>query len=195
MAVPERRCRPTILTEALTALFGESVRGLSPATISRLKSVWQADYEAFCERDWRGHEMVYLWADGIYINAREADRRCVLVLIGCDAHGRSIFWRLTKASVGGGGGGGGGGGVNLRPGRRLPTGPSGPRVDQATQVGCRRWGNGVLGGFERGLPRDRAATVLGAQDRQCPGQIAQARAASGQVNAPRNLAGGYPTSR
>ena len=46
--------------EALTALFGESVRGLSPATISRLKSVWSTDYEAFCDHDWRGHEMVYL---------------------------------------------------------------------------------------------------------------------------------------
>ena len=33
----------------------------------------------FCQRDWRGHEMVYLWAGGIYINARAADRRCVLV--------------------------------------------------------------------------------------------------------------------
>jgi len=82
--------------EALTALFGESVRGLSPATISRLKAVWQADYETFRERDWRGHEMVYLWADGIYINAREADRRCVLVLIGCDAHGRKHFLAIDE---------------------------------------------------------------------------------------------------
>jgi len=77
--------------EALTSLFGESVRGLSPATISRLKRVWQKDYDAFCERDWRGHEMVYLWADGIYINARAAERRCVLVLIGCDGHGKKHF--------------------------------------------------------------------------------------------------------
>ena len=82
--------------EALTALFGESVRGLSPATISRLKSVWQADYKAFCERDWRGHEMVYLWADGIYINARSADRRCVLVLIGCDRHGKKHFLAVDE---------------------------------------------------------------------------------------------------
>jgi transposase-like protein len=35
--------------------------------------------------------MAYLWADGIYINAREADRRCVLVLIGCDAHTNKHF--------------------------------------------------------------------------------------------------------
>ena len=82
--------------EALTALFGESFRGLSSATISRLKSVWEEDYKAFCQRDWRGHEMVYLWADGIYINARAADRRCVLVLIGCDAHGRKHFLAIDE---------------------------------------------------------------------------------------------------
>jgi putative transposase len=82
--------------EALAALFGESVRGLSPATISRLKSVWQQDYQSFCQRDWRGHEMVYLWADGIYINARSSDRRCVLVVIGCDAHGCKHFLAIDE---------------------------------------------------------------------------------------------------
>lgn len=82
--------------EALTALFGESVRGLSPATISRLKAVWQEDYQSFCQRDWRGHEMVYLWADGIYINARSSDRRCVLVVIGCDGYGRKHFLAIDE---------------------------------------------------------------------------------------------------
>jgi len=85
--------------EALTTLFGESVRSLSPATIRRLKSVWQHKYRAFCERDWNGHQMVYLWADGIYINARYADRRCVLVLIGRDAHGRKHFPAIDEASA------------------------------------------------------------------------------------------------
>ena len=82
--------------EALTALFGASVGGLSPSTISRLKSVWSKDYEAFCQCDWRDCEMVYLWADGIYINAREADRRCVLVLVGCDTHGRKHFLAIDE---------------------------------------------------------------------------------------------------
>lgn len=77
--------------EALQALFGESVKGLSASTISRLKTGWEDEYDAFRERDWRGHEMVYLWADGIYINVRAAERRCVLVIIGCDAHGRKHF--------------------------------------------------------------------------------------------------------
>jgi transposase-like protein len=82
--------------EALKALFGESVKGLSPATISRLKRGWEAEYGDFRTRDWRGHEMVYLWADGIYINVRAAERRCVLVLIGCDAHGRKHFLAIEE---------------------------------------------------------------------------------------------------
>jgi transposase-like protein len=43
--------------------------------------------------------MVYLWADGICINARSADRRCVLVLIGCDGHGRKHFLVAVHESL------------------------------------------------------------------------------------------------
>ncbi len=82
--------------EALKALFGESVKGLSASTISRLKVGWESEYETFRERDWRGHEMVYLWADGIYINVRAAERRCVLVVIGCDRHGRKHFLAIEE---------------------------------------------------------------------------------------------------
>jgi len=34
---------------------------------------------------------VYLWADGIYVNVRAEERRCVLVVIGCDVRGRKHF--------------------------------------------------------------------------------------------------------
>ena len=77
--------------EALEALFGESVKGLSPTTISRLKQGWEAEYAAWRSRDWHGHEFVYLWADGIYTNVRAEERRCILVLVGCDVHGRMHF--------------------------------------------------------------------------------------------------------
>jgi len=77
--------------EALKALFGESVRGLSPSTITRLKRAWEAEYGEWRQRDWQGHEFVYLWADGIYVNVRAEERRCVLVVIGCDVHGRKHF--------------------------------------------------------------------------------------------------------
>lgn len=82
--------------EALKGLFGESVKGLSPATIGRLKKAWEEEHKAFRRRDWSGHEMVYVWADGLYINVRAAERRCVLVLIGCDRDGRKHFLAIEE---------------------------------------------------------------------------------------------------
>lgn len=82
--------------EALKALFGESVRGLSPSTITRLKGAWETEYAEWRERDWRGHEFVYLWADGIYVNVRAEERRCVLVVIGCDVHGNKHFLAIEE---------------------------------------------------------------------------------------------------
>ncbi len=80
--------------EALEALFGGSVTGLSAATIMRLKRGWEEQYAQWCERDWHGHEFVYLWADGIYVNIRSQERRCLLVVLGCDIHGRKHFLAL-----------------------------------------------------------------------------------------------------
>ncbi len=82
--------------EALTALFGESVKGLSPATIGRLKRSWEEEYAEWREKDWRGHEFVYLWADGLYTNVRSEERRCLLVLIGCDAQGKKHFLAIEE---------------------------------------------------------------------------------------------------
>ena len=80
--------------EALTALFGESVGGLSPATVSRLKEGWEREYAQWREREWGGEEFVYLWVDGIYVNVRSGERRCLLVVVGCDARGRKRFLAL-----------------------------------------------------------------------------------------------------
>ncbi len=80
--------------EALQALFGESVKGLSAATIARLKGGWELEYAGWRERDWADEEFVYLWADGIYVNVRGEERRCLLVVVGCDARGRKRFLAL-----------------------------------------------------------------------------------------------------
>lgn len=80
--------------EALTALFGESVGGLSPASVSRLKEGWEREYAEWRERAWHGEEFAYLWADGIYVNVRSGERRCLLVVVGCDARGRKRFLSL-----------------------------------------------------------------------------------------------------
>jgi len=82
--------------EALKSLFGESVKGLSASTIVRLKQVWEGEYAKWRHRDWYGHEFVYLWADGIYLNVRADERRCLLVVIGCDVQGNKQFLAIEE---------------------------------------------------------------------------------------------------
>lgn len=82
--------------EALQALFGESVKGLSPSTIARLKHGWESEYAQWRCRDWHGHKFVYLWADGIYANVRRDERRCMLVVVGCDIRGNKHFLAIEE---------------------------------------------------------------------------------------------------
>jgi len=75
--------------EALKAILGDRVSGLSPANIVRLKTVWEAEYEAWQKRDLSDKQYVYVWADGIYFGVRlTPDRPCILVLIGARADGQ-----------------------------------------------------------------------------------------------------------
>jgi transposase-like protein len=75
-------------TEALAALVGKDAPGLSPSTISRLKSVWQQEYEQWLNRDLSRKRYVYIWADGVYCNVRMDDKQCLLVIIGATKDGR-----------------------------------------------------------------------------------------------------------
>ena len=82
--------------EALEALLGEDAKGLSATTISRLKSVWQSEYEAWTKRNLSQSRYVYLWADGIYFNVRsDDDKQCILVLIGASANGTKEFVAIS----------------------------------------------------------------------------------------------------
>jgi len=74
-------------TDALAALLGKNAPGLSAATISRLKTVWQDEYKKWQQRDLSNKRYVYFWADGIYCNVRMADRQCLLVIIGATDDG------------------------------------------------------------------------------------------------------------
>ncbi|MEO0767955.1 MAG: transposase, partial [Cyanobacteria bacterium J06649_4] len=69
-------------SEALSALLGPDAKGLSPATISRLKSKWQEEHQDWQERSLRHKRYVYVWADGIYFNIRGGERQCILVILG-----------------------------------------------------------------------------------------------------------------
>jgi transposase-like protein len=75
--------------EALSALLGKDAPNLSPAAITRLTAEWQADYEAWQKRDLSARRYVYMWADGVYLQARmEAAAECMLVLLGATPEGR-----------------------------------------------------------------------------------------------------------
>ena len=73
---------------ALEALLGEGATGLSAGTVSRLKQLWEADYDDWRKRDLSKRRYVYIWADGIYSNVRMDDRLCLLVIMGSDDAGR-----------------------------------------------------------------------------------------------------------
>src|SRR6266511_28869 len=74
---------------ALTELFGGAA-GLSASVISRLTTQWQAEREAFQQRDLQEVDYVYCWADGVHFNIRlgEQGRLCCLVIVGVRADGR-----------------------------------------------------------------------------------------------------------
>jgi putative transposase len=75
--------------EALVALLGREAPNLSPSVIARLTAEWQAEYEHWQRRDLSARRYVYVWADGVYLQARMEDHaECMLVLIGATPEGR-----------------------------------------------------------------------------------------------------------
>ena len=69
---------------ALEQLLGEDAAGLSPSTISRLCSEWEAEHARFRARELRFHQYAYWFVDGVHVSVRlgEDDRLCLLVVIG-----------------------------------------------------------------------------------------------------------------
>jgi putative transposase len=83
-------------SEALAALLGPQAKGLSAATVTRLKAVWAEEYEAWSKRSLAGKHYVYVWADGVHFNIRlEDDRQCILVLMGATADGQKELIALA----------------------------------------------------------------------------------------------------
>jgi putative transposase len=75
--------------EALAALLGKDAPNLSPSVIARLKGEWEADHARWQRRDLSARRYVYVWADGIYLQARmEPQAECMLVLIGATPEGK-----------------------------------------------------------------------------------------------------------
>ena len=76
-------------SEALAALVGPEAKGLSATTISRLKAVWQEEFEAWSKRDLSKKRYAYFWADGVYSNVRMSqEKQCLLVIVGVTDRGK-----------------------------------------------------------------------------------------------------------
>src|SRR6476659_3538980 len=82
--------------EVLAALVGKDAPGLSASTIARLKEVWRDEHEHWRKRDLSANRYVYVWADGIYLQARLADaKQCILVIIGATPEGKKELLGFT----------------------------------------------------------------------------------------------------
>jgi transposase-like protein len=67
---------------ALRGLLGDGAP-LSPSSLQRLRARWEAEYEAWRKRDVSDREVVYLWADGLYVKAGlEKEKAALLIVIG-----------------------------------------------------------------------------------------------------------------
>ena len=85
--------------EALAALLGKDAPGLSASTIARLKEIWLGEHEHWRKRDLSARRYVYVWADGIYLQARLQDaKQCILVLIGATPEGRKELLGFTDGA-------------------------------------------------------------------------------------------------
>lgn len=82
-------------SEALATLLGPEARGLSPATIGRLKAKWVEEHQDWQNRSLQTRRYVYIWADGIYFNIRADERQCLLVIIGVTDNGNKELLGLT----------------------------------------------------------------------------------------------------
>ena len=86
-------------SEALAALLGKDASGLSPSAIGRLKDGWQDDHVAWAKRDLSAKRYVYIWADGIHLQARmEDEKQCILVLIGATPEGKKELVGFTDGT-------------------------------------------------------------------------------------------------
>ena len=70
-------------------LLGRDAPNLSPSVIGRLKDEWTDEYDRWQRRDLSARRYVYIWADGVYLQARmEDDAACMLVIVGATLGGK-----------------------------------------------------------------------------------------------------------
>ena len=86
-------------SEALAALLGKDASGLSASAIGRLKDGWLDEHASWQKRDLSMRRYVYVWADGIHLEARlEDEKQCILVIIGATPEGRKELVGFTDGA-------------------------------------------------------------------------------------------------
>lgn len=69
---------------------------MSASSIERLRGKWQAEYEEWRSRPLLDLELVYAWADGVYVKAGlEKEKAALLVVIGALRDGRKEILAVT----------------------------------------------------------------------------------------------------
>lgn len=73
---------------ALASFLGEGTMGLSPASIVKLKKIWESEFSLWEKRKIE-KKYVYIWADGVNVQVRlgEDKKVCLLVIIGATESG------------------------------------------------------------------------------------------------------------
>ena len=81
---------------ALRGLLGDDAP-LSASTVMRLKEKWQGELGAWKLRRLDDLEVVYVWADGVYVKAGlDKDKACVLVMIAGLSDGRKVLLAIES---------------------------------------------------------------------------------------------------
>lgn len=76
-------------SEVMPVLLGKDAVGFSSDTVLRLRQQWKEELGQWNRRRLDSKNYVYMWADGIYFQARmEDDKQCMLVIIGATPEGK-----------------------------------------------------------------------------------------------------------
>jgi len=81
---------------ALRGLLGDDAP-LSASTVMRLKDKWRTELDIWKSRKLDEFEVVYTWADGVYVKAGlEKDKACVLVMIAGLSDGNKVLLAIES---------------------------------------------------------------------------------------------------
>ena len=169
--------------EVLAALLGKDAPNLSPAVIARLKGEWEDEYRRWQARDLSARHYVYVWADGVYLQARmEPQAECMLVLMGATPEGKKELIGFQTGHAG----------------ERAKLEGTARRFEGARPVDRaasrhRRWRARVLESPRRGVPDDAPSAMLAAQDVERSRQVSEVDATQRAQGLARDMAVAGPS--